>query len=192
MGQCCCKRSSSTDADDPGMRLVASKTPSSTSLTSHNNNNNNNNNHNNHAAGLSYQTSNPERAAAAAAKMSAATSYNVACTLCNKAIPTLFETQKDARGKPYHSLCIKCAKCGRSQGGETVTVRDGKLYCRAHSGGDRRADADSSLSTSLAESAKMDTAHVDVADLCETMIDKIVMMPPTCVACGGTFSIKVR
>jgi hypothetical protein len=75
-----------------------------------------------------------------------------------------------------------------------VHLREGKVYCRLHASEERSADASNaaSMRTSLAESAKLDTAHVDVGELCEAMIDKIVMMPPTCVACGGTFGLKVR
>lgn len=114
------------------------------------------------------------------------------CTHCEKPIASQFEAVRDSRSRPYHTACGKCSKCSRSLSGEGVYTRDGKVFCRLHSAGERSADVVSSpAGASLVASALEDTAQVDVADICEAMIDKIVMMPPTCAACGGLFSIKV-
>lgn len=75
-----------------------------------------------------------------------------------------------------------------------MNVREKKAFCRMHATPERTADVASSPAgdrTSVAESVKLETAHVDVADLCESMIDRIVIMPPTCASCGGIFGPKV-
>jgi hypothetical protein len=118
--------------------------------------------------------------------------YNVDCSLCGAAIASQFETRKDARGRPFHAQCCRCGRCGRALSGDTVCIRDGKAFCRLHASPERVADVVAATpGASVAEEVKTDTAHVDVADLCEAMIDKIVMMPPTCVSCGGIFGAKV-
>ncbi len=122
-----------------------------------------------------------------------AIAYSVMCSVCDEHIPSLYDTRKDSKGQPYHAKCCRCGKCGRALSGEAVCIREGKAFCRLHAVAERVADVVAAVpGESMAVSAKLDTAHVDVSELCDAMIDRIVMMPPTCVACGGIFGPKVR
>ncbi|KAK4326655.1 hypothetical protein Pmani_002815 [Petrolisthes manimaculis] len=51
------------------------------------------------------------------------------CPRCQK--PVYFAEEKIVLGRPYHKMCIKCAKCNKLLDSSTFTEHDEEMYCKS-------------------------------------------------------------
>lgn len=83
------------------------------------------------------------------------------CVRCGQSV-TSFEGKHDSGGRIYHPVClrlallcdhrsltIRCGQCSRSLAGQSVTFRDGDIFCSRHALPVRSADVQSQAASEL-------------------------------------------